>query len=850
MDTTRLRDLQNEFETSRAKTPDAQELYKKAEDLIFDFQRKFDRKKIMSMTLDEYILGKESTDSYCYWIAIKTREVGNIAVGGAGRSFGVYYNKEEQSYMITEGAKSKKATKKEAETYLEKIKIGLIALLDGAGKKDLKKILTTSKELPLNQQAIGKTLSLFFPDEYLSIFSENHVNIFLDNLDLLDKNTQKLNIVKRRGILLDYKLKDEIFKNWPNRKYVDFLYWKMFDAQNGYIINTHPIWFKSIVEDKDLHDDFVFWGKSSRLPTKSIRQGTHMFFRLTRTEPPIIGGYGVVTDTKIMKLGTAWNKFGKKLGYPSVEAIIKSSSKFTGQIQLSKENDIYCILLKALKQIKPVNVEKEVLSLGIVFDSKHIVTGKKLSKDETKKLLTFLKLDFQKDYFILRTGGGEYIDLPDKKYNFKKGIPGYKQLLNAEKNAKFVYIEKKQFYGKGAIGKIVNDEKDGTTYYDAEILEYQKIEPPVEYEEVKSNIVKPLTQAGIMKISKKAYEAIVNPSNNGLNYLSANLDLSIDELSFNDLIFEPEEELKSSIHAALMSGKHIMFIGPPGTGKTEIARLISEIAAKKNYIDSCILTTATSDWTTFDTIGGYVPVKDGQGLEFMAGQFLRCFKEKEKCCNRWLIIDEINRADIDKAFGQLFTVLSGQNVDLPFEIEDKNIKIIAYKKWNKEKTINSNEYVLPNSWRLLATLNTYDKASLYQMSYAFMRRFAFINIGVPSDNFIDDNWDVYLKKWKLTSLLSEEQKPISDKIKDFWKSMNQSCRKLGPAIIKDMLEFLSKYKKPKNSNTNDIMAVLISTFVLPQFEGLEEKDLKDLEEKLKTFCNFDKIECLFDEMFK
>ena len=33
---------------------------------------------------------------------------------------------------------------------------------------------------------------------------------------------------------------------------------------------------------------------------------------------------------------------------------------------------------------------------------------------------------------------------------------------------------------------------------------------------------------------------------------------------------------------------------------------------------------------------------------------------------RVLIIDEINRADIDKAFGELFTLLSGNNVDLPY----------------------------------------------------------------------------------------------------------------------------------------------------------------------------------------
>ena len=495
--------------------------------------------------------------------------------------------------------------------------------------------------------------------------------------------------------------------------------------------------------------------------------------------------------------------------------------------------------------------KNEVIKKGQSI-SEHIIQSWKQMLS-VYKLMAFGKIENdgvpELSYFILRTGGGGYSDKPDTKYNFKKGIPGYKQLLDAKGRAKFVYIEKDLFYAKGKIGTITSYEDTGTTFYDAQIDIYQKIEPAVDLKEVKNKISKTLTQAGITQISKEDYETIVSSLVSVISArISADLDMLIAELSFDDLLFEDEKELKSQIYAALMSGKHIMLIGAPGTGKTEIARKLGEIASKKNYIDTCVLTTATSDWTTFDTIGGYAPTKDGKSLEFMPGQFLRCFKENTVQRNRWLVIDEINRADIDKAFGQLFTVLSGQNVELPFTAGDKNIKIISQKNWTKGKDIETNEYVLPNSWRLIATLNTYDKASLYQMSYAFMRRFAFINIGVPSNSFIDNNWEVYLQKWKITR--SADSDAVVEKIKEFWKSMNDSCRHLGPAIIKDVLEFLSKYKKPENNTVNDVMAVLISTFVLPQFEGLEEKELEELKAKLETFCNFSKIKCLFDEMFK
>jgi len=109
--------------------------------------------------------------------------------------------------------------------------------------------------------------------------------------------------------------------------------------------------------------------------------------------------------------------------------------------------------------------------------------------------------------------------------------------------------------------------------------------------------------------------------------------------------------------------------------------------------------------------------------------------------NQALVIDEINRANIDKAFGQLFTVLSGQKVQLPFTKgeEDKEVKIIPGEEF--EKPVASHEFVAPKSWRILATMNTYDKTSLYEMSYAFMRRFSFIRIEAPEipDNGTEKN---------------------------------------------------------------------------------------------------------------
>ncbi|KKL76572.1 hypothetical protein LCGC14_2043560, partial [marine sediment metagenome] len=129
------------------------------------------------------------------------------------------------------------------------------------------------------------------------------------------------------------------------------------------------------------------------------------------------------------------------------------------------------------------------------------------------------------------------------------------------------------------------------------------------------------------------------------------------------LIFENKDKLKKRITTALDQGKHLILIGPPGTGKSKLAKVICE---RLQGEDKYIFSTATSDWSTFETIGGYRLSKENQ-LDFEPGIFLQCFITKDNPeNNKWLIIDEINRADIDKAFGSLFSSLTGDNVVLPY----------------------------------------------------------------------------------------------------------------------------------------------------------------------------------------
>jgi len=182
-------------------------------------------------------------------------------------------------------------------------------------------------------------------------------------------------------------------------------------------------------------------------------------------------------------------------------------------------------------------------------------------------------------------------------------------------------------------------------------------------------------------------------------------------------------------------GGHLILHGPPGTGKTRLAELLAEAFECELHTE-----TGTPDWSTYDVVGGLRPGRDEEGAEILrpwpghvpraalrCAALVRAHLDGESSIQaHWLNIDELSRADVDKAIGPLYTALSASTP------AQRRISL-----WFEDAPERS-QVTLPERFRLVGTMNDVDTAFVTQLSQGLQRRFEFVFVGVPTDDQVDE----------------------------------------------------------------------------------------------------------------
>lgn len=234
-----------------------------------------------------------------------------------------------------------------------------------------------------------------------------------------------------------------------------------------------------------------------------------------------------------------------------------------------------------------------------------------------------------------------------------------------------------------------------------------------------------LAKAGVAIPESVAIAESDDQSHDSLTPLDI-LDTTAVEAWMEGLNFDGSNVVEQAI-ASIKSGKHLLLQGAPGTGKTTFAKALGAAAVEAGVIRGTTQITGSSDWTPSDTVGTY-RLNRNKDLEFVRGHILESIAG-----DGWVILDELNRADIDRAMGPLFSVLSGQSTTLRYEEEQADGTFAPVAIVPRGESIKGciNYEVSPN-WRIIATMNTKDLDLLFELSQAFLRRFAVLTIPCPS----------------------------------------------------------------------------------------------------------------------
>ena len=229
-----------------------------------------------------------------------------------------------------------------------------------------------------------------------------------------------------------------------------------------------------------------------------------------------------------------------------------------------------------------------------------------------------------------------------------------------------------------------------------------------------------ITQGSLFKLTKTEYEFIIDLIHRENSVLTD--EKNEDEYSkenFLDQVYMTEAKYDRLV-AVLTRKKNIILQGAPGVGKTYAAKRLAYSMMGEKDDDRIEFVQFHQNYSYEDFIMGYKPVEDGFELKY--GIFYRFCQKAANHPDKdyFFIIDEINRGNMSKIFGELLMLIEAD-----------------YRETKTTLAYNGLSFSVPKRLHIIGMMNTADR-SLAMIDYALRRRFSFFDMepGFDSEGFI------------------------------------------------------------------------------------------------------------------
>lgn len=188
-------------------------------------------------------------------------------------------------------------------------------------------------------------------------------------------------------------------------------------------------------------------------------------------------------------------------------------------------------------------------------------------------------------------------------------------------------------------------------------------------------------------------------------------------------VFMTAEDL-DNLMSLLAQKKNVILQGAPGVGKTFSAKRLAYVMMGEKDDSRIEMVQFHQNYSYEDFIMGFKPSENGGGFELRTGAFYDFCKRASENPQRpyFFIIDEINRGNLSKIFGELLMLIEKGYRNTPLRL--------AYRK---------EQFFVPDNLYIIGMMNTADR-SLAMIDYALRRRFSFYPMkpGIDTKGFMDE----------------------------------------------------------------------------------------------------------------